>query len=112
MADLDDKLLEAIDKANLVTLRMMFKHLCRQLPAATEEAARCLLTPTPTNKKRKAEDQNKNENAMKTRKTVGATTVVFERCVVCREVYDVADNPENSCRTHPGTRGRLKIGRD
>ncbi|KAK6083872.1 hypothetical protein SCUP515_01568 [Seiridium cupressi] len=85
-------LLDAIDKADAVALRLVLKSMCNSSEECHIEAAKLLLT-----KKRKSTGGSGQSNSSsKKQKSDDILISRYEKCSTCKEVFDVTDNCEDS----------------
>ncbi|KAI1864421.1 uncharacterized protein JN550_008978 [Neoarthrinium moseri] len=89
-------LLEAINKTDLSTLRSLLNSMCQSSEECYNEAAKRLLVPV-TNRKRAAEQEP--DDSTKRQKTVVSR---YEKCITCKEVFDITGNGDDACKAHEG----------
>ncbi|CAJ2514115.1 Uu.00g022340.m01.CDS01 [Anthostomella pinea] len=100
-----DLLSQATDKANAEVLQSVLKSLCKASEECRKEASKHLLlsTSTRTAEKRKPDDSSaKSPSTSKKQKAEETLTSRYEKCITCKQVFDIEANDDNACVTHEG----------
>jgi len=98
-------LCQAVEEATPDTLRKLLKATFRSNQSARKDAEPWLLAPSQNTKKRKAADDDLGRSREENQKPQPQPelTCRYRTRETCEVVFDVTDNENDSCQTHPGT---------